>query len=97
MTRSFCHYTVAARNYLTGFLKIFSEKVLAVLPPSPAGWLPPFLVVCIDLVNTRDTCGSWLASDGGGSGNRDAGITGLGAGKPAPTGFPGARKIQVHR
>ncbi|AVX89690.1 hypothetical protein PkP19E3_15765 [Pseudomonas koreensis] len=31
-------------------------------------------------------CGSWLASDGGGSGNINCGCAGLIAGKPAPTG-----------
>ncbi|PCM49547.1 hypothetical protein CP335_11780 [Pseudomonas fluorescens] len=32
-------------------------------------------------------CGSWLASDGGGSGNINCGCASLIAGKPAPTGF----------
>jgi hypothetical protein len=36
---------------------------------------------------TNNQCGSWLASDGGGSGDIDVGCAGLIAGKPAPTGI----------
>jgi len=44
--------------------------------------------------NTKP-CGSWLASDGGGTFNIDAdGSTAI-AGKPAPTGLRGILKIEA--
>jgi hypothetical protein len=36
---------------------------------------------------STNPCGSWLASDGGVSGDIEGGCTGLIAGQPAPTGF----------
>ncbi|RRW68785.1 hypothetical protein EGJ53_03390 [Pseudomonas fluorescens] len=39
-------------------------------------------------------CGSWLASDGGGSVNQAGGCADPIAGKPAPTGIRGGMKIR---
>ncbi|KAE9639592.1 hypothetical protein EJA71_24950 [Pseudomonas sp. PB106] len=48
-----------------------------------------------NLLNTRDPCGSWLASDSGGSVNIDIDCADLIAGKPAPTGISGGHWINA--
>jgi hypothetical protein len=46
---------------------------------------------------TNSQCGSWLASDDGGSGDIDVGGAGFIAGKPAPTGILARRGFRFHR
>ncbi|WP_218189999.1 hypothetical protein, partial [Pseudomonas sp. R25(2017)] len=50
-----------------------STEMLAVPASSLASQLPQVLAVYMNLANAWDTCGSWLASDGGRSGNGDVG------------------------
>ena len=61
-------------------------SMLAVPAPSRASPLPQWFWVFADSGYTHSTCGSWLASDGGGPGTVDVGCAGPIAGKPAPTG-----------
>src|SRR6187401_3193781 len=52
---------------------------------------------CSQILGTHtQPCGSWLASDSGGSGTIDVEWTGPIAGKPAPTVVLGVRRFWVH-
>ncbi|KAE9646974.1 hypothetical protein EJA71_08320 [Pseudomonas sp. PB106] len=67
--------------------------MVQVLASSLASQLPQGFVVGSGFVARHMTCGSWLASDGGGSANINIECADLIAGKPAPTGFRGASEI----
>ncbi|PTT29460.1 hypothetical protein DBR18_13010 [Pseudomonas sp. HMWF021] len=63
-----------------------STLMLTVLASSLASQLPQGMELIGRGENTADYCGSWLASNGGGSVDIDVDCAGLIAGKPAPTG-----------
>ncbi len=61
------------------------------------GWLPQGFVWITTFEYSADQCGSWLASDGGGSANCFGTGIPLSPAGLAPTGFCGGHKIQVQR
>jgi hypothetical protein len=68
-------------------------KRLAVLAQSLVSQLSQGFLVCLRLLALHKTCGSWLASDGGGSGDEEVGGAGQIAGKPALTRIFGVPEI----
>ena len=73
-----------------------APSMLNGLAPSRASPLPQWFWVFEDFGYTHSTCGSWLASDGGGSSAIDVEWAGPIAGKPAPTVVLGVRRFWVH-
>jgi hypothetical protein len=69
------------------------QAILKMAVPASSLAAPTGFKQYSNIAVSTNPCGSWLASDGGVSGDIEGGGTGLIAGKPAPTGFVGYPSI----